>query len=186
MFPEEFEELSEAAANTAKALMVRFKSGEITASEWRSRMEATIKRLYEGVFSISGLSLLDEEADYLREKIQFQLERLDAFEEDLEEKEFDERWFSRAGLYILSAYAVYVYADIYRSHKFSIPLPAYPGEGTVCLTNCKCVWDIDPINPTNGDYDAYWKLGAVEHCSTCVTRNALWSPVRIRGWELQV
>lgn len=42
-------------------------------------------------------------------------------------------------------------------------LPFYPGQGTECLTNCKCSWE------QQGD-EYHWTLHAAEHCSTCESR----------------
>lgn len=45
-------------------------------------------------------------------------------------------------------------------------LPFYPGEGTECLTNCRCHWD------DNGDGTYSWILTAKESCPTCEERAA--------------
>jgi hypothetical protein len=66
-----------------------------------------------------------------------------------------------------------------------LPLPAMPAEGTICHTNCKCSWDIVTIDEEAGDYDAYWRRGAGDSCSTCIARARRWSPILIRGLELQ-
>ena len=65
----------------------------------------------------------------------------------------------------------------------NLPVPAMPGEGTICKTKCKCSWDIVPIDEKAGDYDAYWRRG--DSCSTCLAREQEWNPIRIRGLELQ-
>jgi hypothetical protein len=66
-----------------------------------------------------------------------------------------------------------------------LPLPAMPAEGTICHTNCKCSWDIVPIDEEAGDYDCFWRRGADDSCSTCIARARRWSPILIRGLELQ-
>ena len=43
-------------------------------------------------------------------------------------------------------------------------LPFYPGEGTECLTNCRCSWQ------DNGDDTYTWVLDAKESCATCLER----------------
>ncbi len=43
-------------------------------------------------------------------------------------------------------------------------LPFYPGEGTECLTNCRCSWQDD------GDGSFTWVLDAKESCATCLDR----------------
>ena len=66
-----------------------------------------------------------------------------------------------------------------------LPLPAMPAEGTICHTNCKCSWNIVPIDEEAGDYDCYWIRGADDSCSTCIARAREWSPIFIRGLTLQ-
>jgi hypothetical protein len=66
-----------------------------------------------------------------------------------------------------------------------LPLPAMPAEGTICHTNCKCSWDIVPIDEEAGDYDAFWRRAADDSCSTCIARAREWSPILIRGLTLQ-
>jgi len=65
-----------------------------------------------------------------------------------------------------------------------LPLPAMPAEGTICHTNCKCSWDIVPIDEDAGDYDCFWRRGADDSCSTCIARAREWSPLIIRGLTL--
>lgn len=65
-----------------------------------------------------------------------------------------------------------------------LPLPAMPAEGTQCLTNCRCQWDVQQLDG-DGNYDAYWRRGAEDSCQTCVQRAAEWAPVRIREGVLQ-
>lgn len=65
-----------------------------------------------------------------------------------------------------------------------IPLPFQPTEGSECLTNCRCSWDIQQLDG-DGNYDAYWRFGDTEkHCATCPEREAA-SPYRIRDGVLQ-
>lgn len=43
-------------------------------------------------------------------------------------------------------------------------LPFHPGEGSECLTNCRCSWQ------DNGDGSYNWVLDAKESCPTCEGR----------------
>lgn len=49
-------------------------------------------------------------------------------------------------------------------------LPYQPGEGTECLSNCRCRWEIEDTGDGTGR--AFWRLAAAEHCPTCVSRAA--------------
>lgn len=85
-----------------------------------------------------------------------------------------------------------------------LPLPSMPSDdSTQCAEfhrRCNCKWDVVPIDPSKGDFDAYWLLGpdaddvhidediVLErgHCQTCIVRSEGWNPIRIRGWDLLV
>jgi hypothetical protein len=54
------------------------------------------------------------------------------------------------------------------------------------MDNCGCEWEIEVIDEDNGDYDAYWRLGKLKNCQTCLERAAQWSPLEIRGSELLI
>jgi hypothetical protein len=53
-------------------------------------------------------------------------------------------------------------------------------------TNCKCRWEIVPVDKKKGDYDAYWRMSDAEHCQTCIERAQRWNPLRIRGLQLEL
>lgn len=89
-------------------------------------------------------------------------------------------WKARAAMYARSIQVPY-----WRGATRMLPLPAMPAEGTQCLVNCKCSWDVVTLDGDN-NYDAYWRRGADDSCQTCVQRELTWSPVRIRGGELVI
>lgn len=66
----------------------------------------------------------------------------------------------------------------------SATLPAWPGERTSCMANCKCRWAFRIISKARGDYDASWRLGRAEHCRECRQRAIKWKKLRIRGGVL--
>jgi hypothetical protein len=66
-----------------------------------------------------------------------------------------------------------------------LPLPAMPAEGTTCLTNCGCSWDVQQLEG-EGNYDAYWRRGKEDSCQVCRQRELEWAPVRIREGVLQI
>lgn len=94
--------------------------------------------------------------------------------------EFQAGWQARAAMYARSITVPY-----WRGATKMLPLPAMPAEGTDCLTNCKCQWEVSALNG-DGNYDAYWRRSADDSCATCRQRELSWSPVKIRGGELQV
>lgn len=58
-----------------------------------------------------------------------------------------------------------------------LTLPAYPGDGsTVCKYNCRCSWRIEEKET---EWLCYWTLSPAEHCETCLSRGAAWSPYTV-------
>lgn len=50
-------------------------------------------------------------------------------------------------------------------------LPFYPTDGSECMANCRCSWEVNDNDDGTGV--AYWRLGATErHCTTCPAREA--------------
>lgn len=92
---------------------------------------------------------------------------------------WEKGWKTRA-----QSYADAIQVPYWRGRTKMLPLPAMPGEGSQCLTHCKCVWEIVTVDEAANDYDCYWRLGAAEHCQTCEQRAATWSPLEIRGGRL--
>lgn len=89
-------------------------------------------------------------------------------------------WNARAAMYARS-----IKTPFERGRTRMLPLPAMPAEGTTCLTNCGCFWEIDEL-AGDGNADAYWRRGKDDSCQVCVQREADWSPVRIREGVLQL
>ena len=82
---------------------------------------------------------------------------------------------ARAAMYMRSSREAFERA---KGAAMGVPdLPAYPGDGsTPCLSNCGCDWDIREYKDR---YEAYWRLGATEHCTICVDRAQTWNPLVI-------
>ena len=89
-------------------------------------------------------------------------------------------WNSRAAMYARSIRVPYE-----RGHTKMLPLPAMPCEGTTCLTNCGCMWEIDELDG-DGNADAYWRRGKGDSCQVCKQRERDWSPVKIRKGVVQL
>lgn len=95
--------------------------------------------------------------------------------------QWEKGWQARAAMYAESIKAPY-----WRGATRLLPLPAMPGDGTTqCLTNCKCVWDIQELEGES-NYDCTWVMSDVEHCQTCKQRAADWAPLRIREGVVQL
>lgn len=90
----------------------------------------------------------------IKAAVKAQMEYLDKF--DISEMS-EAAVRARAAMYAGSVRATY--------GKARYPgLPFYPGEGTECLSNCRCGWQ------DNGDDSYTWALDAKESCATCLER----------------
>lgn len=93
--------------------------------------------------------------------------------------EFMQGWRSRAQMYARSIQTPY-----WRGATQMLPLPAMPGQGTQCKTNCGCSWDVQQLDG-DGNYNCYWRRGKKDSCQTCMQREQDWAPLQIRGGEVQ-
>ena len=137
-------------------------------SVWRREMETAIRRSQTAAYiaataerlgvppsAVKGLSKAERKE--LDTRINEQLKYLDKFARELRAgKVTPQMAQARAAMYAGANRGTF-YATRYPG------LPFQPGEGTECMTNCKCSWEQDG--------DSYlWTLSAVEHCPTCLDR----------------
>jgi len=114
--------------------------------------------------------------------VEAQLAFLDNFKVEVQSAaEFAPGWASRA-----ESYANSIKTPYWKGKTDVLPLPAMPGDGTSdCLGNCRCLWDITPLDAEKGDYDCRWVLdSSAKHCANCLQRAADWAPLRIRDFQL--
>lgn len=97
-----------------------------------------------------------------------------------EGKQWERGWNARA-----ASYANSVKVPFNRGVTKMLPLPAMPAEGTQCMGNCGCFWEINELEG-EGNADAYWRRGKDDSCQTCKQREREWSPVNIRSGVLQI
>lgn len=129
-----------------------------------------------GVDTLSGAALAAVQKD-----VAVQLRFLGKFALTVQSgKRWENGYRARAEMYARS-----IKTPFYRGVTRMLPLPAMPAEGTQCLTNCGCAWEIDTLEG-EGNADAYWRRGKDDSCQTCLQREADWSPVRIREGVLQL
>lgn len=96
------------------------------------------------------------------------------------DREFNRREAARA-----ASYANGIKVPYWKGRTQQLPLPAMPAQGTLCHGNCGCSWRIDVLDEEAGDYDCYWERSKDDSCGTCLTREEMWNPYRIRGGEVQ-
>lgn len=165
------------------ALTTRLAAGDITAGAWQEAFEVLITR-YSAASLMAGQAseeLGDQAASYLINYLGSQFDFLDSFTIEIQDaEEWQAGWTTRAEMYAQSIKAPY-----WTGQVDMLPLPAMPGDGTtLCVTNCKCEWEVDVVDDEAGDYDAYWRLGDADHCQTCIVRSRDWAPLKIRAFRL--
>lgn len=165
-------------------LMARLETHEISLQEWQRTFEDLLARYSAAAYMTgAGSPLMPGPAkEQVQRQVQLQMNFLDNFSLVIQaEKNFREAWKARAEQYAKSIVSPY-----WSGQTKMLPLPAMPGEGSQCLNNCKCQWDIVPINELAGDYDCYWHLNPAEHCQTCLQRAKDWNPLEIRWGRLVI
>lgn len=183
-YPPEFAALLDNYNSEVTALMARLEAGKVTTAAWTEEMQRLLARYSQAarMLGSDGITLMPTEITAIRAWLDEQFNYLAGFEEVIQAAggEYDPAWLPRAQMYGASTVTEY-----WEGRTSGLPLPAMPGQGTQCLSNCKCSWDIQWLNKAKGDADCYWKLHPAEHCQTCETRAEMWNPVRIRNGDLQ-
>lgn len=159
-----------------------YNNGELLLGDWYERMRREIAAVHGSLYRQgAGRELTPEDLQRLQARIRAQYEFLDGFRADVEAgKMTPDGLKRRARMYLDNAQASLQEGA---TAALGLPiLPAYPKDGsTECLSGCKCRWDIRPVE---GGFDCYWRLRPAEHCSTCESRAALWSPIQVRNGQL--
>jgi hypothetical protein len=156
-------------------------NGDYTADEMQALlMESAMEHHAAAMFAGLGVDELSgaERADLI-DRLQAQREYADGFADEVAAV----GWAAIAGgAARLALYAGALKATYWKAKTWDLDLPAYPTEGSECMVNCKCYWEIDMVDIEAGDFDCYWRMGGTErHCVTCPQRASDWSPYRIRG-----
>lgn len=157
--------------------------GTIDVDVWRDEIARQIQKHAAAAYLAGSRQMsLDELArKRISGDVRVQLEYLDRFAVEIQDgSTFEAGWQARA-----ESYADSIKIPYWAGRTKVLPLPAMPGEGTQCLTHCKCLWSVDTLDEDAGDYDATWIRNASDSCATCIERAAQWSPLRIRGGVLQ-
>lgn len=185
-YPPDLARLLRTAVNTIDALSNRMDSGDLSAAEWQERMTAVIRRAHEqAMLEGAGMDELTPEMEQvINRQVSVQTEFLGGFLDDIGIDGWVSAFAARARMYGTAATTAYWHGNIIAQVGKILPLPAYPGEGSQCLTNCKCEWRVDIVNEEANDYDAYWIVNSSETCQTCIERGQQWQPVQIRDGVL--
>jgi hypothetical protein len=178
--PRPLRRLMKQIRRAVEAVTDNLEAGEITPDQWQATMTDTLTNAYPRAYKAGAGADPDDRAQALLDKqVAAQLKYLGNFAVEIKDgAEWQAGWNSRAEMYADSIIVPY-----WTGATKMLPLPAMPGEGTTCLTRCRCAWDVQSLDG-EGDYDAYWRRGASESCQTCRQRAAEWAPLKIRGGRL--
>lgn len=164
-------------------------AGDITPVEWHDQMERIIGRYHLRAFVVGrGGELTAADRNLLARQIAEQYNYLERFTQVLATARAAnialDGFRARAEMYAVAPKSQY-WRGYARANGFP-PAPAYPGEDSQCLTNCKCRIDWETLDG-NGNYNMYWRLGQTahdRHCQTCLERAKSWNPLRYRNGRM--
>lgn len=184
--PEPLKQVMERMGQDVERLSFRVSRGQITLDAWYEQMRQLIEQYSAEAYVEGSLEteITPEGQAMVNRSARVQIAFLENFKSDIETNGWQPAYAARAQMYASAIRQNYWHGDIVAQVGRVLPLPAYPAEGTQCLSNCKCSWDITTVNAEAGDYDGYWRRGADDSCQTCIEREAQWSPVKIRGGML--
>lgn len=181
--PTKLERLIARLARLVRAATAALESDPARVEAWEQTMQRLITR-YSTAAMLAGAkaqTLTPQQTAAIKQSVAAQLDFLRNFAVTIQgDKEWQTGWNARA-----ESYANGIKTPYWQGATKMLPLPAMPTEGTQCMGNCNCLWEIETVNEAAGDYDCYWRRGAGDSCQTCKQRAADWSPVRIRGGSLQ-
>lgn len=157
-------------------------AGRVSVDQWQQQMGMTLLTgHYAAMMEGRGQDKLSPQAQALVNRIVGeQLDYLNGFAEQLDQREWQPKDDARALLYGGAIKGTY-----WRGATYGYQMPAYPGDGSSeCLGSCLCYLEIVEFDVEEQNIDVYWRLGGTErHCSTCPQRAQAWSPLRFRGGE---
>lgn len=184
--PSELQRVIRDAETPIEALSEAMQAGQITIEQWQEAMRAAIIEAFEaaGRAGADVARIVDEFQAIIDQLTDVQSAFLENFADDIDLNGWLNAYNARALMYASAAKQAYWHGDVLRQTGRFLPLPAMPAEGTQCLSHCKCSWRIETVNAEAGDYDAFWRRNVEDSCQTCIEREALWSPLRIRNGEI--
>ncbi len=98
-----------------------------------------------------------------------QVDYLNRFADQIAATGWQDAYGARALLYGGS-----IKSSFWRGRTFGLDLPYMPAEGTQCLSNCGCRWDIEyQGDPEDLNATARWIRGKDDSCETCVQRTGV-------------
>jgi hypothetical protein len=162
-------------------LTAQLESGSIQVADWQDGMQALLARYHTAAYMVGmdSTALSQNALDAIAAQVEAQMGYLNNFALVISSVgEFQAAFYNRADMYAGS-----ITTEYWEAKVGDLPLPAMPGQGTLC--HCKCSWKIVPVDESKGDYDAFWEIDKnVVNCQICLQRADDWNPVMIRDGVL--
>lgn len=175
---EELDELVDVVGKAIETLTQDLRSGKITWQVWLEEMSGLLSTgaLTGAMLGEDSTELPQQLLAVVEEAVAAQYSYLDNFATQIattSDAEFQAGWEARA-----ASYANSVKIPYWKGKTKMLPLPAMPAQGTQCMGNCKCQWDIKPIRLNWGRDTVGWRCSWVRHandsCQTCIQREKDW------------
>lgn len=152
--------------------------GDVSVQAWEAAMRDVVRDTFAAQYAYGrgGLNAMTtDDWQAINDLADAQSRYLRSFAQDVAAGRLSEAKISaRSVLYLQSSRQAYGRG---LAASWGIELPAYPGDGSSeCKARDKCHWE---ISETDDEIHATWKLGAAEHCATCVSRASAWAPLVI-------
>lgn len=150
-------------------------SGRATLGEFQTAMRQELRNLYalQVVAGAGGERSAVSPDDWLAlgPKLKRQYEYLAQFAREIKDGNLSAAQISaRAALYTRASKSAY-----WSLVNGDYPVPAQPGDGTVC--RCGCEWRF--VENPDGSVDAYWERSLEDSCEVCIQRERDWNPYHI-------
>lgn len=154
-------------------------AGSVDVDTWEDQVAQALSQAYPAAYKAGGGTLDDAARQTVGKQVKAQLNYLGRFALEIQgSDEWQAGWNSRAAMY-----AEGVKVPYWQGKTRMLSLPAMPGEGTTCLTRCRCLWDVQQLDG-EGNYDAFWRRGASDSCQICIQRATEWAPLKVRSGRL--
>lgn len=176
---DEYFRLQEETRSKFEDTASQYKNGKLTSDEYRNKMRDEILNFLIDLMILAegpGYEFTDQDiadAEEYSKDILGLLDQMILFVKD--PSQFTEnylRW--RAGIFTNARQVFMRYTmprDVFAS------LPVMPGDDCLGDGACGCSWEINTLE--DGTIEAYWTLGATEHCSVCSSHAATYNPYTI-------
>lgn len=171
----------------AGGIAERISNGQLNTNDARELIRQELKREYirQSCAGRGGRDRMDfSDWGRMGAMLKSQYKYLDGFMNDIDSMNLTEGQIrARLNMYFESTSQAYETFNAISKGVNPADLPQYPGDGkTICMTNCKCYWDIKPVyqNGVLIGHDCRWMRTVSESCDDCIALAAKYNPLELR------